>query len=294
MKNILLIVLTILIVGGIGIYVLFLRPTSTNISNNRTDDTAGQNMTDEQNDSMADEATSTQDVVQETETTIGQSVDGRDIIAYHYGSGDREILLVGGIHGGYSGNTSALMEEAKNYYETHESELPENVSLTIVPTLNPDGLAAGTGATGRFNAHDVDLNRNFDCQWQSTGTWQNQTVDAGSSAFSEPESAAIRDYIESHDLAAAVIYYSAAGGVYASSCGGSVTSETKDLTNIYADASGYKAHQEFTSYEVTGDMVNWLAKIGVPGISVLLTNHTDTEWSKNRAGIAAVIAHYAE
>lgn len=37
-------------------------------------------------------------------------------------------------------------------------------------------------------------------------------------------------------------------------------------------------------------MTNWLAKVGIPTISVLLTNHTDTEWSKNIAGVKALLA----
>jgi len=62
---------------------------------------------------------------------------------------------------------------------------------------------------------------------------------------------------------------------------------------LYADASGYPAYQSFDFYAITGDMVNWLAKEGVPAISVLLTTHDDTEWTKNQAGIEALLEHYA-
>ena len=82
--------------------------------------------------------------------------------------------------------------------------------------------------------------------------------------------------------------------MYSSSCKNGVSSETKALTNIYAKASGYKAYEDFDYYAITGDMMNWLAKIGVPAISVLLTTHTDTEWSKNVKGIEAVLKHYAQ
>jgi hypothetical protein len=90
------------------------------------------------------------------------------------------------------------------------------------------------------------------------------------------------------------VWYSQAGGVFASSCHNGVLPETATLTQTFADASGYKAYQTFDFYEVTGDMVNWLAKSKVPAISVLLTNHTDTEWDKNWAGIAAVLNYYAK
>ena len=41
-------------------------------------------------------------------------------------------------------------------------------------------------------------------------------------------------------------------------------------------------------------MVNWFAKQNIPAISVLLTNHTDTEWTKNQKGIEALLSYYAK
>lgn len=246
-----------------------------------------------------------------TETVIGQSVEGRDITAYHYGDGDTEVLFVGGMHGGYSWNTALVAYEAMDYFAANEDALPDNVKVTVIPVLNPDGLNKVVGTAerfspsdvpasaeatipGRFNANNVDLNRNFACDWQATGTWQSTTVSGGSAAFSEPESLAIKNYIESANPAAVVVWYASAGGVYASNCHNGVLPETNTLTALYAKASGYPAHQSFDFYEITGDMTNWLAQEGVPAISVLLTNHSDTEWSKNEAGIKALLDYYAQ
>ena len=91
-----------------------------------------------------------------------------------------------------------------------------------------------------------------------------------------------------------VVWYSAAGGVYASSCGSGIMPETSTITNIYAKASGYPANESFDFYDTTGDMVKWLAKKQIPAISVLLTNHKDTEWTKNQKGIEALLKHYAK
>lgn len=245
------------------------------------------------------------------QTIIGDSAGGNDITAYHFGSGDREVLLVGGIHGGYSWNTSLVAYEAIDYFEANPDVVPDEVMVTVIPVLNPDGLEKIIGKTGRFAASDVlasslsaeegrfndnnvDLNRNFDCDWQASGIWQNKTVSGGSSAFSEPEARAIRNYIQTYNPEAVLVWYSAAGGVFASSCHSGVLPETLALTNLYADASGYPAYEEFDFYEITGDMVNWLAKEGVPAISVLLTNHQDTEWAKNRAGLEAMLNYYAQ
>jgi hypothetical protein len=198
-----------------------------------------------------------------------------------------------------------------DYLEANLDVVPENIKVTVIPVLNPDGLNKVVGiegrftagdvsssqslqVEGRFNENDVDISRNFDCQWQPVAKWQTRDVDAGSAPFSEPESLAIKNYVEANELSAAVVWYSAAGGVYSSSCGGSIMPETRTITNLYAQTSGYPAYDDFDFYPTTGDMVNWLAKEGIPAISVLLTNHQDVEWDKNKRGFEALLQHYAQ
>ena len=253
--------------------------------------------------------TSTNTVVDTTKTVIGKSVEGRDIMAYHYGNGPTEVLFVGGIHGGYGWNTALVAFQLSDYLKANPTAVPEGVKVTVIPVLNPDGLNKIVGTTtgnftkadakadtvpGRFNANEVDLNRNFDCDWKSTGVWQNKPVDGGDMAFSEPESQAIKGYVDTNGPSAVVVWYSAAGGVFASNCHGGVLAETDEITEVFAKASGYPAHNSFDFYATTGDMTNWLAKNMTPAISVLLTNHTDTEWAKNLAGIKAILSHYSE
>ncbi len=259
-------------------------------------------------------ATTTENLppIDETKTIIGSSVEGKQITAYHYGSGDTELLFIGGIHGGYSWNTALVAYELMDYLEKNPNAVPASIKVTVIPVLNPDGLSKVVSpvdslfttpsisrdsallTSARFNANEVDLNRNFDCEWQKTGTWRNTPVSGGTSPFSEPESIAIRDYVASNPPTAVVVWYSAAGGVYASSCNNGVSESTQSITNIYAQASKYPAYKEFDFYAITGDMVNWFARINVPAISVLLTNHTDTEWTKNKAGIEALLNYFAQ
>lgn len=247
--------------------------------------------------------------VNKDEESIGKSTQGRDIMAYHFGTGDQELLFVGGIHGGYEWNTVLTAYSLVDYLKADPSLVPSNVKVTVVPVVNPDGLfktvgkegrftaadvPTGKDATvpGRFNANNVDLNRNFDCDWKAEGVWQTKPVSGGTSAFSEPESQAIKNYVEANNPEAVVVWYSSAGGVFASNCHNGVLPATNTLTQTFAKAAGYPAYQTFNFYEVTGDMVNWLAKNSIPAISVLLTNHTDPEWSKNKAGVDAVLKLY--
>ncbi len=250
----------------------------------------------------------------QTQEVIGKSVQGRDIVAYHYGNGTKEVVFIAGVHGGYSPNTAVLARQAMAYFASGVDEtVPADVKVTIIPVVNPDGLqkvvdidtnedfrmsdVSGNDTqkvAARFNANDVDLNRNFDCRWKKEGVWQSRKVSGGTSAFSEPEAQAIKTYIEKSNPTAVVVWYASAGGVYASQCDAPTLTQTKELTNIYADASGYTANEKFDSYEVNGDMVNWLAKKGIPAISVLLSDKTNTEWTKNQKGIEAVLNYVAK
>ncbi len=249
--------------------------------------------------------------VDKTKTVLGTSVEGRNITAYQFGEGNKEVLFVGGIHGGYEWNTVLVAYEFMDWLKANPEAIPANLKVTVVPVMNPDGLNKTVGTaerftkadvpatqaetvSGRFNANNVDLNRNFDCDWQATGKWQNTNVSGGTGAFSEPESLAIKNYVDANNPVGAVVWYSSAGGVFSSNCHNGVSAETLNLTNDFAKASGYPAYKEFNFYEITGDMVNWLAKENIPAISVLLTDHQNTEWSKNEAGIKAVFSHFAE
>jgi len=295
MKNFIITLLVIILVG-FGIYFL----TKGSPSDVNT-------LAPTENNEQIDEI-----VVENKESTvIGKSVEGRDITAYHYGNGDEDILFVGGVHGGYSWNTTLVAYETMDYLKANPNVIPSNIKVTVIPVLNPDGLnkVVGTAGrfskadvsssktiqtSGRFNANNVDLSRNFDCNWKSVGVWQTKNVSGGSKVFSEPESVALRDYVVANKPDAVVVWYSAAGGVYASTCDNSILPETSVITDIYAKASGYPAYESFDFYETTGDIVSWLAKNKIPAVSVLLSNHEDTEWDKNKKGIEALLKHYAK
>ena len=308
MKNIIIATIVIVLLG-VGVYFLTQKsPNTKNLEDNSgiTYNADGSIRTTPQDPNSGTETTPEV----KTETLLGKSVNNNDITAYHYGVGNTELLFVGGIHGGYSPNTALLAYEMMDYLKENPQVIPTNIKVTIIPTMNPDGLEKVTGkvgvfeisdvntsttvqTSGRFNANNVDLSRNFDCDWNANAMWQNKAVSGGSAVFSEPESVAVRNYVEASNPSAVVVWYSAEGKVYASKCGSVVSSATTTLTNSFSKASGYGAGQNFNAYKVTGDFVSWLAKKEIPAISVLLTNHKDTEWSKNKLGMEAMFALYA-
>jgi murein peptide amidase A len=114
---------------------------------------------------------------------FGHSVEGRPLVAVHSAAADAAVtvLVVGVIHG----NEAAGMRIARRLIA---APAPPGADLWVVPTLNPDGVAAGT----RGNARGVDLNRNWPFDWRPLGGGEY----SGTSPLSEPESRAGRRLIQ--------------------------------------------------------------------------------------------------
>jgi hypothetical protein len=80
--------------------------------------------------------------------TIGYSVEGRPIVAEHWGSDEgAQVLVVAQIHGDECGG-GLLASFIRR-------DPPETWGLWLIASMNPDGNVAGT----RRNASNVDLNR---------------------------------------------------------------------------------------------------------------------------------------
>lgn len=244
-------------------------------------------------------------------SVIGHSVEGRDIKVIQFGTGGKQLLFVGAIHGGYEWNSAVLAYHLADWLKKHPKEVPTNLTISVIPVLNPDAVASvitipfgpfqksdvkatrAELAQARFNAHGVDLNRNFACQWQPSARWRGNKVSAGTKPFSEPEAKALRDYILENKPTAAVFFHSQAGIVYGSSCGDiGPLPETLDIMNAYAGASGLGAVAKFDAYPVRGAAEDWLATIGIPAITVEMRSHESVNWQDNLAGIKAVLEYY--
>ena len=104
---------------------------------------------------------------------IGESVEGRDILALERGAGPR-VRILGGHHGDEVAGIAVAMELARTLDVSDRHVL-------FVPIVNPDAYVARS----RQNANEVDVNRNFDFAWA-------ESVFSGVAPFSEPETRAIR------------------------------------------------------------------------------------------------------
>lgn len=239
-------------------------------------------------------------------TVIGRSREGRPIESYRFGTGPQEIIFVGGIHGGYEWNTIVLAYEAIDYFTANPTAVPTSISLYIIPSANPDGQHRVTNQEGRFSAEDVvtnntfpgrfnaagvDLNRNWACFWSEEAYWRDQRINPGTGPFSEPETQALRDYFLEILPLAVVFWHSAANGTFAAACP-ELFEPSLVLAELYGIDAGYPVYEAFTAYEISGDAGDWLSTIGIPSITVELTDRINTEWEKNLRGMQAVLRFY--
>jgi hypothetical protein len=239
--------------------------------------------------SLEPSPTSTPVPVIEGPILYGYSVQGRPLRAFRIGTGPNLRALIGGIHGGYEANTTRLVNEFFTYLSTSTGLVPPQVTLYLVPLVNPDGAAAGTDRVrGRLNANRVDLNRNWDYQWQSVATHGTQPVSAGTAPFSEPETAALRDFILNQNIQAAIFYHSAMSEVYPGA--GRNTSKTEELAILMAEYTGYRYAPECIPGQITtGDAINWLTTQGITAVEVELSTHTELDWEQNLAALLAFL-----
>jgi hypothetical protein len=217
---------------------------------------------------------------------VGRSVQGRDILAWRLGTGDKILLIMGGIHGGFEANTVMLVNEFVTLFEGNPDNVLPGITLVLVPVINPDGLAQGRRLEGRFNANGVDLNRNWGCEWSPDSYFQQRKVDPGAHAFSEPETQALAQLVRDLQPAAVLSYHSAAHGVFAGSCEGGHGS--LELAAVLGEAAGYPYGQPFSAYPVNGTAASWIDGQGIPAVDVELTGTRDSEFVRNLRGLMAV------
>jgi murein peptide amidase A len=165
--------------------------------------------------------------------TLGKTVRGRDITAMVYGSGPKRVLVFGGIHGDEQHTTVLARALAVNI---NADTLPPNLTVVVVPDVNPDGLMAAT----RVNANGVDINRNFPSK-----TWRAEYVEQrhypGAKPSSEPETRAVLSVLEKYPPHLVVTLHAALGCVNWDGPGGAVAQTIASVNKYPLCASlGYE------------------------------------------------------
>ncbi len=154
---------------------------------------------------------------------IGKSIEGRDLVALRISteldkSGNKPGIIFMGTHHAREHLSTEMPLMLAQYlvaeYQAGNTEIVKLVQtreIMIVPLVNPDGVEWDI-STGRYKAwrknrhknsngtYGVDLNRNYGFKWGSGGSSKDPSSDVymGTKPFSEPESTAVKDYVEAH------------------------------------------------------------------------------------------------
>ena len=148
---------------------------------------------------------------------VGTSLEGRDITAIHItgpdapgnAAADRPIILWTGCQHAREWispmTVTYMADRLVSLYDTDARvhAILDQAEIIIVPVVNPDGYAYTWQSSStrlwrknRRGGYGVDLNRNWGYQWGgvgSSGSTSSETY-RGTAPFSEPETAAVRDY----------------------------------------------------------------------------------------------------
>lgn len=231
--------------------------------------------------------------------SVGESVMEQKIFCIKYGRGNKKILL-NGAHHGLEYITSAflmrfLREYAKSVEENSEffghdtKPLFDNVELYVIPMVNPDGVDIalnGLNITNRYhrklismvgihsfnrvwqaNANGVDLNHNYDANWQVVKTEPGSTKYSGPYPESEPETKAVCGLVKSEDFDMLMAFHSQGQEIYYDFDG---LAYDKDyiIAQKMADESGYAVKNPVGSASFGGCKDWFIKEFGASGFTV--------------------------
>lgn len=222
--------------------------------------------------------------------SIGKSFEGRDIMGIRIcgdmanASQKAAVAFMGGHHSREHLSVEMPLRLARFLLEKYKAgndrivHLVNSRDIQIVPAVNPDGLEfdISTGQyqmwrknrrTNRDGTYGVDLNRNYGFKWGTGGSSTSTTSEVymGPSAFSEPETQAVKNWIETNKNISTLLTYHTYSELILYPWGHKYESisEKRDLA-VYetmakkmAEWNHYTPQQSSALYIASGDTTDW-------------------------------------
>jgi carboxypeptidase T len=224
--------------------------------------------------------------------SIGKTIEGRDIWAIHINtnpdalmsnsSSKPGILYVGNHHAREHLSVEVPLMFAQHLLKNRDDPkiwaLLDSRDIWIIPMLNPDGsefdIATGSYKYWRKNRRNngdgtfgVDLNRNYSFGWGTGGSSKDTSSDVymGPTPFSEPETIAIKSFVESqlnlkillsfHTFSELILY--PWGGKYDPIADPKDRAIHEKMATTMAGWNKYKPQQSSDLYIASGDTTDW-------------------------------------
>ena len=225
-----------------------------------------------------------------TLSSIGKSVEGRDLWMVRIsGTQTKEgekagILFLGTHHAREHLSTEVpffLMKHLLEKYGKDEkiTRLVNEREIWIIPLVNPDGTdyditdkpykwwRKNRQSAGAQSIYGVDLNRNYGYKWggQGAGSDPSSETYRGVSAFSEPETGAVKAFIDTHPNITTLLSYHTFselilypwGYTYDSIEDQQAFKVHETMAQAMGRMTGYKPQQSSDLYITSGDTTDW-------------------------------------
>jgi len=236
-------------------------------------------------------------------SSIGKSLEGRELWAIKISDNvaqnepESTVVFLGAHHAREWISVDVpflLAKQLLNQYDTDATatRLVNQSEIWIVPMVNPDGhqYAVTSQRLWRKNRRNngdgtfgVDLNRNYSYQWGGPGSSGDTFSDTyrGAAPFSEPETQAVRDFLQQNRPSALVSYHSFSQLILYPWGHTNNPAPDETLLNNLAVAMAdsirvvhnvsYTPQQSSDLYLASGDTTDWLYGVfGVPCFTIEL------------------------
>lgn len=207
--------------------------------------------------------------------TIGRSHQGRPLRVRRVGHGPRRVIWIGGIHG--NEREGAVSTAALPAALGAVAGALDEVTLTILEDVNPDGTAAGT----RGNARGVDLNRNYPAANFLAGERYGQRP------LDQPEAKALYELVRAERPDLVIVAHSWRNDHFINFDGPAVR-----YAELFSRRSGYRVKPSDRIHPTPGSLGSWIGrKLQVPILTLEHERGADPDrcWRDTRAAILAVI-----
>ncbi len=223
-----------------------------------------------------------------TLSSLGQSVEGRTVHSVRISvapQGAPAAVFMGGHHAREHVSVEVPLRLAEYLVNEYNQKNPRIVAMLnsfevhIIPVVNPDGkefdISGGNYKHWRKNRsrnssgnnYGVDLNRNYGYGWGGAGASSSSSSDTyrGPAAFSEPETVAIKNFLESHSNITTLLSYHTFSKLVLWPWG-HVSGEVNNADDLavfkkagqkMAQWNGYKPMKSGDLYLASGDTCDW-------------------------------------
>lgn|GEM_PF-3916834 len=229
---------------------------------------------------------------------IGRSAAGNGIPVLLLGDpgAPRKMLVQASIHAREYPTTLILMKQLETLLDGlsqgPSDELPADTALIIIPMSNPDGAmlamagdalvgaayrgfireTGGNASAWKSNLNGVDLNRNFDANWDKIERGVTEPRGErfmGYRPDSEPETQLLKKYTDLESVVATVSYHTCGGVIYWWYYqGGRLLKYSESLAEAAMGYTGYGMVGRRGSYGSHGGLKDYGVTLGKPGITI--------------------------